>query len=77
LAFAWEEMIAMEPQDRKALGLLARKRVVEKFPIQAVMARYEDLYETVLASETRGEFVSLSSPRIGALGATFEETGAQ
>jgi glycosyltransferase involved in cell wall biosynthesis len=77
LALAWQEMIEMDPQERKALGLLARARVIEHFPIQAVMARYEDLYETVLASEARGEVVSLTSPRIGSLGATFEETGAQ
>lgn len=77
LALAWEEMIGMNQQDRAALGLLARARVIEHFPIEAVMARYEDLYEAVLASEAREEVVSLTSPRIGALGATFEETGAQ
>ena len=77
LALAWQEMIDMNPQDRKALGLLGRARVIEHFPIDAVMKRYEDLYETVLASEQPVESVSLTSPRIAALGATFEETGAQ
>jgi glycosyltransferase involved in cell wall biosynthesis len=77
LALAWEEMIEMNQEDRKALGLLARARVIEHFPIQAVMARYEALYEAVLASQARGEVISLTSQRIGAIGATFEETGAQ
>ena len=77
LALAWEEMIDMNAEDRKALGFLARARVIDHFPIEAIMARYEDLYETVLASEERGEFLSLTSPRIAALDASFEETGAQ
>lgn len=77
LALAWEEMINLGPENRQALGLLARTRVMDHFPIQAVMARYEDLYESVLASDAREEFVSLPSRLIGALGATFEETGAQ
>ncbi len=66
LAAAWEEMIELEPQRRVALGLLARARVIENFPIQSVMARYEDLYEAALTDEASQEFISLTPARINA-----------
>lgn len=77
LASAWKEMIELGADGRQALGLRARARVIEHFPIQAIMAQYEDLYETVLARDVREEFVHVTAPGIGGLAATLEETGAQ
>jgi hypothetical protein len=70
-------MIDLGPQNRKALGLLARARVLEHFPIRSVIARYEGLYETVLAGEASAELVAPATPRIAVLSPTFEKTGAQ
>lgn len=50
LMTAWKEMIDMGRQMRLALGGRARARVIENFQLQAIMSRYEHLYETVLAS---------------------------
>lgn len=77
LAEAWQEMVALGPHDRQALGLLARARVIEHFPIQSIMSQYEDLFMTVLASEAREELAPMTTPAIGGLGPTFEETGAR
>jgi glycosyltransferase involved in cell wall biosynthesis len=68
LAAAWKDMIELGSENRRALGLLARSRVADHFPIQAVMARYEDLYEAVLGHEASEQFMSLTSPRVDALG---------
>jgi glycosyltransferase involved in cell wall biosynthesis len=37
----------MEPDDRKALGLAARRRIEESFTLQAIVARYQDLYSEI------------------------------
>jgi glycosyltransferase involved in cell wall biosynthesis len=66
LAAGWKEMIDLGPRRRAALGSLARSRVIENFPIQSVMACYEDLFETALACEAPEEFVSLARAPIGA-----------
>ena len=66
LAAGWKEMIDLGPQERTSLGLLARSRVIENFPIQSVIIRYEDLYETALISEAPEEVVSLTATRIDA-----------
>lgn len=77
LAGAWNEMVARGSQNRQALGQLARARVIEHFPIQSIMAQYEDLFKTVLASQAREERARMTASAIGGLGPTFEETGAQ
>jgi glycosyltransferase involved in cell wall biosynthesis len=51
LADAWKEMIALGAEGRAALGRAARARVIEQFPLASVVARYEALYETVLAAK--------------------------
>jgi len=66
LAAAWKQMIELNEPHRAALGLRARARVIEQFPIKSVMARYEALYETALASKVREEFVSPIPARINA-----------
>ena len=71
LAAAWKEMIELGPQKRAALGLLARSRVVDTFPIGLVMAQYEYLYETALAMRAYEPVA-----RIGSLTQVFEEKSA-
>jgi glycosyltransferase involved in cell wall biosynthesis len=56
LADAWKELIALGPEGRAALGRAARSRVIEHFPLAAIVARYEALFETAL-SEDRPEKV--------------------
>lgn len=56
LANAWLEMIELGREGRQALGRAARSRVIELFTLNSVVARYETLYENVLASEATSEF---------------------
>jgi glycosyltransferase involved in cell wall biosynthesis len=77
LASACREMIDLRSQDRAALGLLARKRVTEHFPIRSIIGRYEELYETILMSHAPERFVAMNSSRMSALSPTFDETGTQ
>ena len=73
LADAWEEMIDIGPAGRMALGHAARSRVIERFTLESVVARYEALYEAVLAREAPEEF-AMTTPagaRITNLSATF------
>jgi glycosyltransferase involved in cell wall biosynthesis len=72
LATAWKALIDIGSRQRQAMGVLARARVNEHFPIQSIMTRYEDLFATVLAGEAPQELVSLTSPGINTLGATLE-----
>jgi len=61
LADAWKEMIDIGPAGRMALGRAARSRVIERFTLESVVARYDALYETVLAREAPEEF-ALTTP---------------
>jgi glycosyltransferase involved in cell wall biosynthesis len=74
LAEAWQEMIELDPQHRRALGVLARSRVVEHFPMHSVLARYEGLVETVLRGEVSGDSKPQTAQAIEALVPTLEET---
>jgi glycosyltransferase involved in cell wall biosynthesis len=79
LADAWKEMIDIGPEGRMALGRAARSRVIERFTLESVVARYEALYEAVLAREAPEEF-ALTTPapaRITNLSATFDDTGVR
>lgn len=44
LAEGIAELLCMMPDDRRALGKSARKRVIDNFSIASVVARYENLY---------------------------------
>jgi glycosyltransferase involved in cell wall biosynthesis len=66
LAAAWKEMIDLGAQKREALGVLARSRVIENFPVQWIIAQYEDLYENALAKQAPEESFSLTRARINA-----------
>lgn len=45
LTNAWRELIEMDAEKRRRLGMLARQRVIENFSIDAVVKQYETLYE--------------------------------
>lgn len=48
LAKAWLNLLGMTPEQRTALGLKARKRIVDKFSISKVVEKYEKLYFEML-----------------------------
>ncbi|MHB8938520.1 MAG: glycosyltransferase family 4 protein [Thiobacillus sp.] len=50
LAAALEELLALPPPEKAALGERARARVAENFEIGGVVRRYEDFYESLLAN---------------------------
>ncbi|MHB1245462.1 MAG: glycosyltransferase family 4 protein [Sulfuriferula sp.] len=50
LAAAMEELLALSPPDKAALGERARARVATHFEIGKVVRQYEDFYETLLAN---------------------------
>ncbi|NDJ17883.1 glycosyltransferase [Myxacorys almedinensis] len=60
IAHAWTEMIGLGAVGRKALGKAARERVLEQFSLDAVVAQYEALYQTVLSQTGAG----LDEPRL-------------
>jgi glycosyltransferase involved in cell wall biosynthesis len=75
LANAWEEMIDIGPAGRLTLGRAARARVIERFTLESVVARYDSLYETVLAKEVPEDF-GLRTPALVSitnLNATFDD----
>jgi glycosyltransferase involved in cell wall biosynthesis len=45
LANAISGLLAMEPENRRNLGKLARRRIIEHFSLDAVVAEYQALYE--------------------------------
>jgi glycosyltransferase involved in cell wall biosynthesis len=45
LAAAWADILGMPPEQRQALGLAARQRVLERYELGGVTRRYEALYE--------------------------------
>lgn len=49
LAAAWKSLILLGRDERQALGILARQRVIENFSLESVVKQYEDLYETLIA----------------------------
>jgi glycosyltransferase involved in cell wall biosynthesis len=44
LAEAWNKLIEAGPEGRARLGELARKRIEERYSLQATVTRYQDLY---------------------------------
>ncbi len=48
MAAAWRELLEMPVETRRALGLAARARIEAEYGLQAVAARYEQLYREVL-----------------------------
>ena len=48
LAAAWREMIEIGAEERKQLGLAARRRIEEHFSLAAVVERYQELYTWIV-----------------------------
>lgn len=48
LAAAWREMIEIGAEERKQLGLAARRRIEEHFSLAAVVGRYQALYTGIV-----------------------------
>ncbi len=74
LATALLEMLALDSQSRRELGLAARNRVVEQFPIQRIAAQYGSVYRGIAVrhskqSAARGEVMPGSTQNLeGQLG---------
>jgi len=66
LADAWQEMIDIGPAGRTALGRAGRGRVIERFTLESVVARYDALYETVLAKAAPEDF-ALTTPALAGI----------
>lgn len=49
LAMAWKNVIALGRDERQALGMLARQRIIDNFSLGVVVKQYEDLYESLIA----------------------------
>jgi glycosyltransferase involved in cell wall biosynthesis len=48
LAAAWREILALGPETRRKMGVLARRHVIENYSLPAIGRAYEDLYATVV-----------------------------
>jgi hypothetical protein len=44
----------MEADHRRNLGKLARSRIIEKFSIDRAVARYQQVFEEILAQKRKG-----------------------
>jgi glycosyltransferase involved in cell wall biosynthesis len=50
LARAWADLLDMSEDERAALGLRARQRIIEHFSIEKMAAAYSQLYKDIIAS---------------------------
>jgi glycosyltransferase involved in cell wall biosynthesis len=55
LANAWQELIVMGPVLREDLGKAARARIIECFSLDSVVAKYEKLYNGMLATRLKSQ----------------------
>lgn len=53
LASAWEEIIALGPVRRSALGQSARQRIINCFSLESVVNQYEELYKSIVPVSLR------------------------
>ncbi len=54
LAQGWLKLLSLTPEERRRLGMAARKRIAEHFSIERMVERYRSLYEEVVNSTGRG-----------------------
>jgi glycosyltransferase involved in cell wall biosynthesis len=54
LAEAWNTVIGAGPEGRARLGELARKRIAERYSLQAAVMRYQDLYTSLCPGGEQG-----------------------
>ncbi len=74
LASAWEKLIALGPAGRKAMGRLARARVIDQFQVESVVARYEALCSSFAARATRKKEAARVHLPITELKARFDDS---
>ena len=55
LAAAIEELIAAGPDYRRALGIAARARIIERYSLEKSVARYEAVYESLIYAQPGAE----------------------
>ena len=55
LANAWEELLKMEPEQRRQLGMRARQRIQERYSLDAVVRQYEALFREVVEGHQKGK----------------------
>lgn len=55
---AWSKLIEMGDEKRKCLGVMARKRVLEKFDLAEITKQYEKTYKTIAATENMDKKLS-------------------
>ena len=48
LATAWQKLISLGTEGRKSLGEAARRRIIDYFSLDSVVAQYESLYEQAI-----------------------------
>jgi glycosyltransferase involved in cell wall biosynthesis len=53
LAAALDRIITLDPQARRAMGLAGRLRIAEAYDLGSIVARYENLYDEILAAPSR------------------------
>jgi glycosyltransferase involved in cell wall biosynthesis len=63
LAGAWEQMLALEHAGREQLGLAARRRIVERYSIGAIVERYAELYQRVAGDDRSATPANLAASR--------------
>lgn len=51
LAVAWEKLLGLSGEERRALGARARARVAENFSLETVVRRYEEFYEQLVRTK--------------------------
>ena len=61
LTEAWAELIS-SPDDRRRLGIAARRRIEKLYSLPAIVRRYEDLYVRILSPPLWSPLVSPLSP---------------
>jgi glycosyltransferase involved in cell wall biosynthesis len=54
LSQAWKELLALGAERRRLLGEAARRRVVREFSLDRIAGEYENLYDRLGRTETRG-----------------------
>jgi len=53
LAAAWADLLSMSTEDRRALGRLARQRILDNYSLEKMVTAYANLYQDII---THGRF---------------------
>src|SRR5262245_12702023 len=67
-------LLALPPNERRALGLRARERIQRDYPISKMLSSYAELFELVVGAD---HFELLEGRRIAASGGHQSDPGSQ